>query len=188
MIFLAVLRGRDAKPRGLAYVRPVVFALAVLMMACGGDNPAGPTGGSGSGSGSGGSGGSGGTRGTVTATVDGVAYTGAVNAASVNPSGNLNVASNNAALTLSVNFAARAAVGTTNINSTSTTVMNVITTNGTTVTGSWAASALGGSGSLTIATLTSSSVSGTFSFTALPASAGTVGTKTVTNGSFNATF
>jgi hypothetical protein len=31
-------------------------------------------------------------------------------------------------------------------------------------------------------------VSGTFSFTAFPASAGTVGTKTVTNGSFNATF
>ena len=132
-------RCRQTKPRRMAYyVRPTALALAVVTMACGGGSPSGPSGGSGSGSGSGGSGGSGGTtnRGTVIATVDGVAYTGSVNAASVNPSGNLNVASNNAALTLSVNIAARAAVGTTNINSTSTTVMNVITTNGTTVTGS----------------------------------------------------
>jgi hypothetical protein len=128
----------------------------------------------------------------VTAIIDGVAYTGIVNAASVNPSGNLNIASNNAALTLAISFAARAVAGTTTIGPLSTTVMNVITTNGTTVTGSWSASGLGGSGSLTIATLTSSSVSGTFFFTAVPApgasGAGATGTKTVTNGTFSATF
>ena len=168
--------------------RSLVFALMVQTIACGGDNPGGP---SGSGSGSGGSSGSM-NRGTVTAIIDGVSYTGVVNAASVIGAGNVNIASNNAALTLAISFAARAAVGTTVINSTSTTVLNVITTNGTTPTGSWAASALGGSGSLTIATLTSSSVSGTFNFVAVPApppsGLGATGTKTVTNGSFTATL
>jgi hypothetical protein len=111
-----------------------------------------------------------------------------VNRALVNPSGNFDLASNNAALTLSINLAARAVVGTTTIGPASPTILNVITTNGSTVTGSWSASGLGGSGTLTIATLTSSSASGTFSFTAVPVNSTTTGTKTVTNGSFTATF
>jgi hypothetical protein len=178
-------------------LRRFTLALAVLTMACGGGSPTSPSGGGasgsgsgGTGSGSGGTGGSGGTpnRGTVTATIDGVAYTGAVNAAGVNPSGNLTVASNNSALTLSINFAARAAVGTTDVSG-GTTVLNVITTTGTTVIGSWSASALGGSGTLTIATLTSTGASGTFSFTGVPVNTTTPATtKTVINGTFNATF
>jgi hypothetical protein len=186
----------DGQP--LACLRIFVWILAALTLACGGGgSPTGPSGSGGSGSGSGsgpggtgGTGGSGGTpnRGTVTAFIDGVAYTGIVNSANFNQSGNVNLASNNSALTLSINFAARGAVGTTTINPTSTTVLNVITTTGTTVIGSWSASGLGGSGTLTIATLTSSGMSGTFSFTAVPASAGTTGTKTVTDGTFTATF
>jgi hypothetical protein len=52
-------------------------------------------------------------------------------------------------------------------------------------------SAIGGSGTLTIATLTAAGATGTFAFTAVPpqaGGAGATGTKVVTNGTFNVTF
>ena len=131
-----------------ARMRLSVMYLCLAAVACGGgdDSPTQP-GGSGSGSGSG----STPNKGTLTCLVDGVSYTGLVNAASYT-NGILNVASNNAALTVSVNFAVRGGVGTTQVSSGNATV-GVITTNGTTVTGSWIGTNLGGSGSVTIATL-----------------------------------
>ena len=155
-----------------------------LTIACGGANPAGP-----SESGSGGSGTS--NFGTLTATIDGVAYTGVINTAT-NSNGTLRISSNSADLTRSVNFAAPASVGTVTVSLSSAITMNVITTTGTTVIGSWGAAGQFGSGTLTIASLTGSGASGTFSFSAPPAPAGSggqaTGTKVVTNGSFTARF
>ncbi len=167
------------------------LAMALLMatVACGGDNPAGASGNPSNGSGGSGSGSN---RGTVTAVVDGVAYTGSANAASLT-NGTLNVASNNAALTVSVNFArTAAAVGTSTVGLASPLTLNVITTTGSAVNGSWTAAAGSGSGTLTIATLTATGASGTFTFTAVPVpgvgGAGATGNKVVTNGAFNVTF
>ena len=58
-------------------------------------------------------------------------------------------------------------------------------------TGVWSVGGLFGSGTLTVSSLTSAGVSGTFSFTAPVAPgapAGTTGTRSITNGSFSATF
>ena len=169
--------------------RRALGALLAMTMtiACGGANPGGPSGGSGSGSG--GSGTS--NFGTLTATIDGVAYTGVINTAT-NANGTLRISSNSADLTRSVNFAARTGVGTITVSPTSEITFNVITTTGTTVIGSWGAAGQSGSGTLTVTSLTSSGATGTFSFTAPPApapSAGqATGTKVVTNGSFTARF
>jgi hypothetical protein len=123
----------------------------------------------------------------LTAIVDGVAYAGTVSTAT-NLNGVLNVASSNTALTLSVNFATNAAVSTVTISFGVPTSMNVIATNGSTVTGSWGAGGVLGSGTLTIATLTAAGASGTFRFDAVPMVAGSTGTRVVTNGAFSVTF
>ena len=163
--------------------------VCLAAIACGGGNPAEPSG-SGSGSGAGSGSGSSSSKGTLTCVVDGVSYTGIVNTASYT-NGVLNVASNNAALTVSVSFAIRGGVGVTEVSSGNATV-GVITTNGTTVTGSWVGTNLGGTGSVTINTLSNSGASGTFGFTApaVPGAsgAGATGIKTVTNGVFTVTF
>jgi hypothetical protein len=155
-------------------------ALGVLLawtVACGGGNPPAPSGGS--------------NFGTVAATIDGVSYTGAINSAS-NSNGTLRVSSNSADLTRSINFAGPAAVGTASVSLATALTMNVLTTTGTTVIGSWGAAGNLGSGTLTVTSLTSTGASGTFSFSAPPApgaSAGqATGTKVVTNGSFTAQF
>jgi hypothetical protein len=160
------------------FIRAMAIGCIIVTAACGGDdkNSTGP-----------GSGGSS-SHGTLTASIDGVAYTGIVNTATL-VNNTINVASNSADLTRSVSFAlSNAAVGTINV-ATSPVQMSVITTNGTTTTGSWIASFGIGSGTLTIASLSSSGASGTFSFTAPPATATTpAGNKVVTNGAFNVTF
>lgn len=100
--------------------------------------------------------------------------------------------SNNAALTILVNFAMPSGVGTTTLGSLRGGQMNVITMSGATVLGSWFATDVQGSGTLTINTLTGTGASGTFSFMAPPAPAGSgagaTGTKVVTSGVFNVTF
>jgi hypothetical protein len=162
-------------------LRSVIY-LCLAVAACGGGdgNPAQP-GGSGSGSG-----GSLSTKGTLTCLVDGVSYTGGINSATYT-NGVLNIASNSASLTLAVGFAARGGVGTIQVSSGNVSV-SVITTNGSTVTGSWLGTNIGGTGSVTINTLTSTGASGTFSFTAPAAGSGATGIKTVTSGVFSATF
>ena len=162
-------------------------SLLLATLACGDGNPGGPSEGGGSGQG-GGSGGP--NRGTVTAVIDGVAYTGVVSTAT-NINGVINVTSNNAARTVSINFAGPAVVGTVSVNPQSALSLNVITTTGTTVTGSWLAGGLFGSGTLNINTLTSAGASGGFAFAAVPPPAGgmgATGTKLVSSGAFNVTF
>jgi hypothetical protein len=163
----------------------VLIGLLVVSVACGGGNSGAP---SGSGSGSG----SGSNLGTVNATVDGVAYNGIVNAASV-VNGTLNIASNSADRTVAVSFALKSvAVGTTPVSPNSELSMNVLTTTGTTTIGSWAAAGTFGSGSLTISTLSSTRVTGSFFFNAVPVpgagGGAATGTKAVTNGTFTANF
>lgn len=159
------------------YMRIALGVVLALTVACGGGNPPAPSGVS--------------NLGTVTATIDGVSYTGAVNTAS-SGNGTLRVSSNSADLTRSINFAGPAAVGTTTVSLASALTMNVLTTTGTTVIGSWGAAGNLGSGTLTVTSLTSTGASGTFSFSAPPAPGGSggqaTGTKVVTNGSFTAQF
>lgn len=165
--------------------RGVLAALLALTVGCGGGNPAQPSGG-------GGGGGSTPNFGTLTAVIDGVAYTGIINSARIT-NGTLGIASNSADLTRAISFAGKeAAVGTTTVSAATALSMNVITTTGTTVTGSWAAAGQFGSGTLTISSLSATGASGTFNFSAPPApggsGAGATGTKVVTNGAFTARF
>jgi hypothetical protein len=164
----------------------VVCAVVAATATCGGGNsPAAPS----AGAGSGGSGGASGPNfGTLTATIDGVAYTGTINLAT-NVNGVLNIASNSADRLLSVNLATSAAAGSQTISIANATVMQVIATNGTAVSGTWFASAVGGSGTLTITSINTTGASGTFSFNAVAGpTGGGAGTKVVTNGSFSARF
>lgn len=159
--------------------RLTILAAIVATTACGGSSSTTSPSGGGQASG----------KGTLTATIDGVAYTGTINSATLQSSGLLNIASNSSDLTRSVNFAVQpAAVGTFS-GASSAIQLNVITTSGGAVTGSWLTSLNFGSGSLTITSLSSTGVSGTFAFTAVPATASTPsGNKVVTNGAFTATF
>jgi hypothetical protein len=82
---------------------------------------------------------------------------------------------------------AEAVVGTTNVGPASLTNALLVTNGG----GFWSANAMGGSGTVTIAALTSTSASGSFSFTLVPSGMPdniATGTRTVTNGRFNVTF
>jgi hypothetical protein len=60
-----------------------------------------------------------------------------------------------------------------------------VTVNGTNV---WNTGLTGGSGTITITSLTTKGIAGTFTFTASPAGGSATGTQTVTNGSFDAAF
>lgn len=159
--------------------RLALIAALAATTACGGSNSTTSPSGGGQASG----------KGTITATIDGVAYTGTISSATIQSSGLLNIASNSADLTRSINFAVQpAAVGTFS-GASSAIQLNVITMSNNTVTGSWLTSLNFGSGSLTISSLSSTGVSGTFAFTAVPATPTTpAANKVVTNGTFTATF
>ncbi len=179
--------------RGSRVAGALFVAIACLSLACGG-GPASPSGSGGSGSGnSGGSGsGAGSGTGTIRAFIDGVAYTGTVNAASFR-NGTLNIASNDAALSNSINLAlSNVYVGVFQVNATTPLTMQVMTLNGTNVTGSWSASVTGGSGTILVNTLSTVAATGTFSFVGVPSSSGGVSTpavnRSVTNGSFSVFF
>ncbi|NOT43158.1 MAG: hypothetical protein HOP14_00975 [Acidobacteria bacterium] len=163
-------------------------AIAVMCVACGGDNnPAAPTGGAGAPAAGGNSGPTPATsRGTITAQIDGVAFNGIATAAT-NQSGIFAAAAANGVNSVAFGFGALAAVGTTSVSATSPTNANLVVLSGTT--GSWAASTSGGSGSLTISTINATGATGTFSFTLVPVpGTGATGNKSVTNGSFSVTF
>lgn len=174
----------------------LVLCSVALGAACGG-SPTSPSGGGSSGGGSGGSGGSGGggtggggttpNRGTITATIDGVAYSGVVRTAT-NQSGIFAIAAINDQTNVGFGIGALAAAGTTSISATSPT--NALLTTGTSLPAvSWFASTSGGAGTLTISAISATGATGTFQFTLQPSpGTGASGTRSVTSGSFTVTF
>jgi hypothetical protein len=120
----------------------------------------------------------------MTATVDGTAWTGAINVASI-ATGNFLVmtgASNigtPAQILLSISTPAQ--VGTQTVGSGS-----AVGTYVTSSTVSWVAAGPTGSGTVTVSSLTATSAEGTFSFVMFSNAAGTGPTKVVTDGAFNA--
>lgn len=52
----------------------------------------------------------------------------------------------------------------------------------------WTSNVIGGTGSITVTTLNSTTAVGTFTFTAVPSSGGATGNKSITSGVFNITF
>jgi hypothetical protein len=129
-----------------------------------------------------------GATGTMSAQINGVSWVAACIATSRN--GNASVSfgasdnATNATNAQTIAMAAPAAPGTYPINSAA-----VNGTNGLLLIGAqlWTANVIGGSGTVTINTLTAAAVSGTFSFSLVPQAPAT-GTKTITNGVFNITF
>ena len=180
--------GPGAAVRRFVASRPRLAVAAVLVLSVAwGSNPAGP-GGSGSSGGSGGSGGTGGTGGTsrtISALIEGVPFTAsAVGTKSGNPDvllvgGTTLVGASGTTL----GFGAPLAVGTYSI-----AVGSGLNANMTILpagVGYLAFQTLG-SGSVTIATLTSTGATGTFNFVMQSTTGGPA--KTVTNGVFNVTF
>lgn len=162
---------------------PTVAWLLIVATACrGGDNPASPGQETGTG-------GSVPNHGTVTAIVDGVAYSGIARQPTTT-SGILFVTSDTSALTVTITFIAPATVGTvtTDFHPMGSVVFHLTTRMGMVTTGTWSALLTQGSGTLTVASFSATGASGTFSFTALPTGAGATGSKVVTNGAFNVTF
>lgn len=121
----------------------------------------------------------------MSATIDGAAWSSALPQAIYNGS-ILSVAGLNTALTTSVSFA----IATTAPGTYSVALGNVIGGNAIVVEGSkgWGSALAGGTGSVTLTTLTTHHVVGTFAFDAVPASGGATGTVHVTNGRFDVTF
>jgi hypothetical protein len=127
------------------------------------------------------------SRSTMTATVDGVSWA-AILVSSARGPGVLSVGGTNSFTGAyeSITVAFPATVGTYSLDSTSVANAQLaIPTNAA----SWVAGPLGGSGSVTLATLTATGATGTFSIT-FAALKGTTasGNKVVTNGVFNVTF
>ena len=157
-------------------------ALLVTTAGCDGDgSPTSPFGGSGGGIGGGGST-------SVTALVDGTMFRSSqsLSATYSTPGNSLMVAASDGNLDFS--FSTVGPVGTTNVGPQSQTSATLRTLSGLSG-GEWVANSAAGRGSVTIATLTSTRATGTFSFTLVP-SAGTtaVGERSVTNGTFTVRF
>jgi Family of unknown function (DUF6252) len=143
---------------------PLLASLALT--ACGGSDSTGP----------------GPASNTMTAQVDGAAWTAATRGATY-VNGVLTITGTNAAQLL-------VTIGVSNVTGPGTFSLaggnqngalgNVI--NGAAI---WASSLAGGSGTITVTSLTATAVTGTFSFTAVPATASATGTRQVTSGQFN---
>ncbi len=125
----------------------------------------------------------------ITATVNGTAFVGNTDAIATQLSGVLNISAFNAAksaeilITLHVN-----GPGTYSLASASVGIAEYEVTT-TTSASQWETGFNGGTGTITVTTLTASGASGTFSFTGQPLTAtGATGTANVTNGSFQVTF
>ena len=121
---------------------------------------------------------------TITATVDGNAWS-AIQVAAINNGGVVAISGSDASL-LAISFAfAGTTPGTFTIGASSVANANVIDN----LSGLWSANGEQGSGTITVTTLTSTAASGTFSYSA-PRQTATTGpeTRVVTNGVFSVTF
>jgi len=146
----------------------------LCMVACGGSSSTSPN-----------NNGSNNSAGPLSATINGKAWSSQFPTASYHGS-ILAVAGLDNGLTASVTLALTvAAPGTFSVSSGN----NVFGNGGySTPVGGWATALPGGTGTVTVTTLTSNHVAGTFAFDAVPATTGATGTVHITNGKFDITF
>jgi hypothetical protein len=143
----------------------------------GGTLPGGTTGGGGT------SGGGTATTGTFTATIDGGSFTGALGLTAVHANNQLSISGSDSQYTLQVIAGGVQGPGTYPISGSSPTTV-VLALNGTAQV--WLAGPTIGSGSITVTSLTSTTVAGTFSVTVGPSAGGPAsGSKVIANGVFN---
>jgi len=123
---------------------------------------------------------------TISATIDGTAWCSPAAGASRGNNSIIAVAGIDLGLTASVSFGLVAsAPGTFSVAFGNNTFGSATVTK---VGKGWSSALQGGTGSVTLTTLTANHVVGTFAFDAVPASGGATGTVHVTNGKFDITF
>ena len=154
----------------MPFSRPAALALAVLLVAACGD-----------------SGTNSGNESTMTATVAGSAWSGTLAVQGTHNGNVLAISGTNGTYQLSLTIPGVAATGTFNFGPGTLGIAQLVQV--TTGTPAWTTSLVGGTGSITVTTLTATRAAGSFSFTGA-ASPGTsaTGTRAVTSGSFDVTF
>ena len=148
----------------------VVFALN----ACGGDSPTGINGNTNVGDGS------------MTANINGAAWRSTKAGDKGSHSGTIYaVVGLNGSYTIALGIAGLTAPGTVDLSLASGNGSNAIVSN---TVGAWSTAFNGGSGTITVTTLTANRIAGTFSFDAAAGSGNATGTLQVRNGNFDVTF
>ncbi|HMC64323.1 MAG TPA: DUF6252 family protein [Gemmataceae bacterium] len=166
----------------------VLVVMILITTACGGGSGSSPTepSNSGNGSGSGGSGGGSSPTGTMSARIDGVQWTAASAQGTIN-NGVVSIVGITAGQVFSIGVTVNRGPAT--YTAGIIDPFNVVVSNLTIGSSGWDAGPVSGSGSVTIATLTSTTASGTFSLTLAPTpGTGATGNKVTTNGTFNVTL
>lgn len=149
----------------------------IALAACGGSD-GGPTGTNGNNVGA--------ADGSMTATINGAAWRSTKSADKGSHNGNIYaVVGLNGTYTISLGIAGLTAPGTVNLSLASGNGSNAIIVN---TTGGWGTAFSGGTGTITVTTLTANRIAGTFSFDAPAGSGKATGTLQVRNGKFDVTF
>jgi len=155
---------------------PKLAASLVLcaLTACGGDSPTGTNGNTNLGDGS------------MTAAINGVAWRSMKAGDKGSHSGQIYaVVGLNGTYTIALGIAGLTAPGTVNLSLTNGNGSNAIVSS---TAGAWGTAFNGGSGTITVTTLTANRIAGTFSFDAPAGSGNATGTLQVRNGNFDVTF
>lgn len=156
-----------------------IASLALVALAACGGSDGGPTGTNSNNAASG--------DGTMSATINGAAWRSMKSADKGSHNGNIYaVVGLNGTYTISLGIAGLTAPGTVNLNiAAGGNGSNAIIVN---TTGGWGTAFTGGTGSITVTTLTANRIAGTFSFDAPAGSGQAKGTLQVRNGQFDVTF
>lgn len=179
------------RPRTHLLQLALAIVVSVAVTSCGEDNnPAGPSIGIGSGSSGGSGSGSSGSR-TLSARIDNGSWTATSAVTASLTSGVLSVSGTDPSYSLAFVIAATAPgtyviPGTTGVQAGNNAVL-VSLANGSS-NAAWAAGASGGTGTVMITSLSTSAVSGTFSFLMVPSSTSATQTRSVTSGTFSIAF
>ena len=126
------------------------------------------------------------SAGTLSARIDGAAWTATAVSVGVNTGGLIIAGASASGQGLAIGVSRTQGTGTQTFGS-NVSALGTLTIG----TGSWSATGLqgiGGTGSVTLTTLTSNRAAGTFTFTAKPLAGGASGDRVVTQGAFDVTF
>lgn len=161
-------------------ISTVVAALALIgASACGGGSDGGPTGTNGNGTATG--------DGGMSATINGTAWRSTKSGDRASKSGTIYaVVGLNVPYTISLGIAGLTGPGTVNLSLATGNGSNAIIASSTG--GGWGTAFNGGTGTITVTTLTANRIVGTFSFDAPAGSGNATGTLQVRNGKFDVTF